>query len=1017
MRMKWREQLLAKTVLAGMASLGVPSMLAAGTVLFAPGAVAQTQTGGLRVTVTGDAGQPVAGASVKISSPDSLTTKTAVTGADGAVRVPGLDPATNYTVEIAAAGFNAFSANNVAVVSGKDLSVGYALGSVGGDVVVITGSSLAAVDTTSATVSTTLTLETVESLPTGRSYQSYLQLVPGVKPSNGGNPSSRSGMNYSDVGGAIGTSTDNVYYLDGVDVTDNATGTFGTNFNSEIIQEQQVLVGAVPAEYAGGSGLISRVITKSGSNEWHGSLNYYLQNDGLVAKDEHATSGGFETYDTAVTLGGPIIQDTLWIFGSYQKKNRTDEVLNPTTGAVRREVENDAEYAFLKATWQVTPDDRLSVTYFEDPTEISGSSAATTLNNRDAKQIQGGSNYKVDYSRTWGDLLVNVYGFKHEGEVSSLAADQSIRDTVIFSTSQASTIEQRNLGGAGTNSETHRDREEYGINLEYYLDTDFGSHTFKAGYTSTENTFASDSTVPGDATYQSLSLANSGTTYATAASAAPGWTARPLTTASSDVNGIIAGLNLSANAAAKAIVDTNADGTVTATEVNAIVFNNTAGNPYGNVNLYRAVRAVNAPYSVQSKGQSIFLQDAWTIDQLTINAGVRAEEWSHYSSAGDKLFTFEWELAPRVSVTYDLFGDGRTKVFGFAGRYYDPIRNDMTNFAGNLSGPVTSEQINIGGNWVQFRQRGGPVVPDSVFGPATKTPYTDEALIGFSTTFGQDIGLTVSATNRKTRDIFEDFDFALYSDPTATAADGAPSDGSVGIAFPGSPFYLPYSYFGFDSAPVANFVLGTLPGSKRDYNGLEITLTKFKTDNWMGSMSYTYNDAKGNSNSDGNADFAGDVMFLDPRAPNVYGPQPGNIEHLFKAYGSYEFDFGLEVSGVFNWNSGALYTPASAVSGRYFAPQDPVGYVFNGVREHYLQPGYIGSETTPEYYTFDMRFKYDYELPFGNIELFLDLFNVLNQQFRTNEMKLLAGDGIYKYQQANAWVAPRRAYLGARFSF
>src|SRR3546814_10281505 len=62
------------------------------------------------------------------------------------------------------------------------------------DTVVVTGTSLAAVDTTSAVVGTTLNLDIVESLPTGRTYQSYLQLVPCVKPSVDGNPSSKSGV-------------------------------------------------------------------------------------------------------------------------------------------------------------------------------------------------------------------------------------------------------------------------------------------------------------------------------------------------------------------------------------------------------------------------------------------------------------------------------------------------------------------------------------------------------------------------------------------------------------------------------------------------------------------------------------------------------------------------------------------------------------------------------------------------------------------------------------------------------
>lgn len=986
---------------------------------FATGAMAQSQTGALRITVNGSSG-PVAGATVIVSSPDSLVTKTGVTDSEGRVRVAGLDPATNYTVEVESAGYNEFTADNVAVVSGRDLSVGYALNSAGstsdatnlGDIVV-TGRSLAAIDVTSATVGTTLTLDTVESLPTGRNYQSYLQLVPGVKPSSGGNPSSRSGVNYSDVGGATGTSTDNVYYLDGVDVTDPTSGTFGSNFNSEIIQEQQVLVGGVPAEYAGGSGLISRVITKSGSNEWHGSLNYYLQNDDLVAEDENATSGGFSTYDTAFTLGGPILRDRLWIYGSYQKKYREDDVLDITTGDLLRTVEREEEFGFAKITWQVTENDRLAVTFFNDPTEISGSNSSATLNNRVFAQTQGGDNYKVDYTRTWGDLLINAYAFKHEGEVSQISADQSIRDNVVYQNNAGSTLAQRSLGGAGSNLETFRDREEFGFNFEYYLDTSFGSHTFKAGYINTENTYAENGTVPGGATYASLDDQYAGKSYADYTGLVQGGVTPPAQTARSIVQAdnprIIAALN--ANATARAAVDTNLDGSVSVAELNAYRFTSTAGNPYGNVNVYRSLRSVEGPYEVRSEGQTLYLQDTWTWNQLTINAGVRAEKWEHYASDNSKVATFDWEYAPRLSVVYDVLGDGRSKVFGFAGRYYDPVRNNMSDFAGALTGPVDEEQIYVGGQWVTFRTRGGATTPDALFSPNTKTPYTDEYMIGASTTIGSSIGVSATYTHRLTRDILEDFDLSLYSDPTLTAAT-APE----GFAYPGSFFYLPYSYFGYDSAPNSNYVIGTLPGSERNYDGVELTVTKYKTDNWFGQASYTYNTAEGNTNSDSNADFAGDVIWLDPRAPNVYGRQAGNIKHQFKAYGSYEFDFGLEMSGVFNWNSGALYTPAQNVSGRYFPPQ-AAPYNFGGVVDGYILPGAVGALTGPSYYTFDMRFKYVQDLPIGEAEFFLDVFNVLDNQAATAEQKLIAGSGQYAFGEANAWVAPRRAYVGVRYSF
>src|SRR5690606_8641443 len=307
------------------------------------------------------------------------------------------------------------------------------------------GTALAAVDTTSATVGTTLNLDIVEALPTGRSYQSYLQLVPGVKPSSGGNPASKSGVNYSDIGGATGTATDNLYYLDGVDVTDNQTGTFGANFNSEIIQEQQVLTGGVPAEYAGGSGLISKVVTKSGSDEFHGSVNYYLQNDSLVAKDKHGQSDGFSTYDTAITLGGPLIKEKLWFFGSYQVKKRHDDVTSPTTGEALRSVTTDQKLAFFKATWQLTDDDRLTGTFFNDPYERDGSTSPNTLNNRSLARKQGGDNYKVEYSHDWENLKLSLYGFRHESEVSDVAADGTARNNVAFL--RPSTAAEQQQGG------------------------------------------------------------------------------------------------------------------------------------------------------------------------------------------------------------------------------------------------------------------------------------------------------------------------------------------------------------------------------------------------------------------------------------------------------------------------------------------------------------------------------------------------------------------------------------------
>ena len=176
-----------------------------------------------------------------------------------------------------------------------------------------------------------------------------------------GNPAARSGLNYSDIGGNVGISTDNVYYFDGINVTDRVTGTFGANLNTEIIQEQNVITGGIPAEFVGAPGLISNVVTKSGSNSLHGSANYFFQNDNLVAENKHASAETFSTKDTAFTLGGPVLRDKAWFFGSYRYLNREDDVSTLDTNEFMRTVDNTQHQGFAKGSWaldQRRPDQR-----------------------------------------------------------------------------------------------------------------------------------------------------------------------------------------------------------------------------------------------------------------------------------------------------------------------------------------------------------------------------------------------------------------------------------------------------------------------------------------------------------------------------------------------------------------------------------------------------------------------------------------------------------------------------------
>jgi hypothetical protein len=120
---------------------------------------------------------------------------------------------------------------------------------------------------------------------------------------------------------------------------------------------------------------------------------------------------------------------------------------------------------------------------------------------------------------------------------------------------------------------------------------------------------------------------------------------------------------------------------------------------------------------------------------------------------------------------------------------------------------------------------------------------------------------------------------------------------------------------------------------------------------------------------------------------------------------------------VLNWNSGVLYSRTAAASGRNL-PEMGDPYLNGGVVDTWILPGVIGTYTAPSYYTLDIRAKYIYKLTANQkIEFFVDVFNLLDKQSPTGVMSLAAGSAVYKFGQANAWVEPRRLYLGARYTF
>lgn len=996
----------------------------------ATGAFGQAQRGSIAVTVTDADGGAIPGASVTVSSADTLTRRTVFTDEQGRAQAIALDPATNYEVVVDMDGFATARAEQVVVRAGQEtaLDLGLTLAGVTEELTVTGAAPL--VDVSKTQAGQDITLQLTESLPTARSYQDYLQLVPGVQDTQGtsDNPASRSGVNYRDVDGAegdVGRSTDNLYYFDGINVTDRTEGTAGARLNTEIIQEQSVLTGAIPAEYVGAPGLISNVITKSGGNQFSGSVNYYFQDDSLVESNDHFQDETFSAFDAAATLGGPIVRDKAWFFGSFRRLEEQRDVVNDD-GIFLRSPTEEQDQAFAKATWAITNQDVVTGAYLTDPLERDGNFNRLTPNSADSAFDFGGERYSVGYNRVWGAASIELAVTDHEADLNQFSKERTNRNVVSFAPGVPFSSGQATLGGLGTDILVTRSTSSERGSVEYLFDTGWGDHAVKVGIVNNESELFEDSRTIGDPPATFLSLSSDGPVALCEILAActneKQWSTVDFGVSSDETQGFRENLTATQTSALLGLWDDNGNGVLDDAEIiDNMIFASTAGNPHGMINYTRDLETAPGANRKGSESLHYFVQDSWQWRRWSVNAGVRLEDTTFIASTGEDVGTWDTEIAPRVSVSYDLRGDGRSSVGAFYGQYYDAFRDTAIDFAGTLTGRVVDEQVWVEelNDWVTFRVRGGPTVQDAFFAPEIATPVTEEIQLQYKQDLGRNMMFEVNLIDRELSDIGEDYGSLYYNAAQYSALGGDPTDPT---------FFLGPQYFGFSDLGAIptnlNFLIGTLPPETfRDYQGVELVFRKRYSNNWQFLGSYNWADAEGNSNSDANFDGAGDVIFLDPRAPNRTGIQPGLVEHLFKAYSSYNWDNGIQVGAGYRWNSGVIL---NRNAGQAFSRSLPArvdtdfafgGWPGGGFEDTWIHPNAIGFIDGNEYGVLDLRLSYlrpiagRYEADF-----FVDVFNVLDDQQVVRVQDLENGAG-FAFLEGMEFVNPRRYYLGARLRF
>ncbi|MEO0602779.1 MAG: TonB-dependent receptor plug domain-containing protein, partial [Myxococcota bacterium] len=254
-----------------------------------------------------------------------------------------------------------------------------------------------AVDVESTTRSTVLTKEFLQRIPAGRSYQSAINIVAGVQPGQGGNAS---------VGG--GAFNETTYLIDGVNVTDPVTGTFGVNFNFDAIQQVEVLLGGYMPEYGTSVGGIVNILTDSGTNNLEFNAGIVYENGNLRPRlDERLAADGFvlaptgfdvtqQSYQIPAVLSGPIIRDKAWFFISYQAtRNLSNNIAIPQ----RRDF--DGHYFLGKITVQPSPEHRLSVQLQTSPTNIDNTVQFDQFTRSEAQRRQSQGGYILTGTWQW----------------------------------------------------------------------------------------------------------------------------------------------------------------------------------------------------------------------------------------------------------------------------------------------------------------------------------------------------------------------------------------------------------------------------------------------------------------------------------------------------------------------------------------------------------------------------------------------------------------------------------------
>jgi hypothetical protein len=618
-------------------------------------ASAQETWGSVRGTVVDPSGGAVPGAPVELTGGALPKALTSTTDAAGVFRFPQAPAASGYTLTVSAEGFRSAKATGVNVELGKATTVEVRLeiGQVSQSVVVSGGAVM--VDTQSSSSAVTVDRSFFDQLPKGRSFYDLISIAPGAR-----NEAKESGFQ---IDGASGS--ENVFYLDGQDVTSIQQGTLSTQnrIPTEMIQQVEIKNGLMEAQYGGAMGGVVNAVVRSGSNDFHGQAGFYFNDDRMQARprsslildplnDNRAIyvpnpGDSYATWSPILRLGGPMIANKLFFFSSYAPtRTETDRSVGFTSGAKGTFHRRDAQqFLANKLDFQPATKVRVSGSWMWSPNRVTGllpSYAGTDdptnpwgqLGNRTANSLLHG---QIDYIAT-SKLIVSFrggYSFSNNNANYGVPPTTAIyySNSTVGVASIPAALQHASGYLSQANAVTTYDtyvKKSYAGDISYASNW-HGQHDIKGGWQ--RNDLSNDVMNSGYANgyyrfYWTTPASPNAGTYTCAASCT---------------------------------------GKMTGT--------------YG----YYRYRIAGTIGAASSNNQGLFLQDNWKATRrLTLNLGLRTEHefvpgFSSDATVPAPAITFGWrqKLSPRIGAAWDVTGKGRQKIYASWGIFYDVMKYEL----------------------------------------------------------------------------------------------------------------------------------------------------------------------------------------------------------------------------------------------------------------------------------------------------------------------------------------------------